>query len=282
MILEEKNKHIRDEQISFQEKGHIYTVNGDSSFLSVTTWIKTFFEEFDADKIINKMMNSRNWKNSKYYGKTKKQIKDEWNEQGKTASNLGTKLHEDIEKYYNQQEFNNDSVEFKYFLNFINDFPEFKPYRSEWKVWDANLRLSGSIDMVFEHEDNLVIVDWKRSKEIKKEDNWNKKSTSKLLNHINDLNFWHYSLQLNTYKALLERNYDKQIYNMFILCLHPSNQNYIKFDIPDLQKEISMLFEERENSFVYVEEKTRDGEIFLVDENNNIYNEDGEIIGTWK
>ena len=48
--------HERDPYITFDEGPHIYTVKGDSSFTSVTTWLGSHFSHFDADAIINKMM----------------------------------------------------------------------------------------------------------------------------------------------------------------------------------------------------------------------------------
>ena len=65
------NAHSRDKNITFQEEGHKYTVCGESDYTSVTTWIHSFIENFDADKIITNMMASKNWKTSKYYGKTR-------------------------------------------------------------------------------------------------------------------------------------------------------------------------------------------------------------------
>ena len=46
---------------------------------------------------------------------------------------------------------------------------------------------------------------------------------------------------------MLERNYDKQIKDLFIICLHPENKNksYLKLKVPDLQEEVLELFEER-------------------------------------
>ena len=47
------------------------------------------------------------------------------------------------------------------------------PYRTEWMIWDKDHKLAGSIDMIFENEDGtLSIYDWKRSKEIKKQNKW--------------------------------------------------------------------------------------------------------------
>ena len=76
------NSHPRDQSISFDEGPHIYTINGDSSFKSVTTWNHSHFPKFDADKIITNMMRSKKWKDSKYFGCTCGQIKYLWKQNG--------------------------------------------------------------------------------------------------------------------------------------------------------------------------------------------------------
>ena len=246
--LSKQNPHERDTHISFEEGPHIYTIDGDSDFMSVTTWNHTHFDKFNADLIINGMMRGKNWKNSEYFGMTKEEIKAKWNTSGREAAEAGTKMHYDIECYYNNNDVINDSVEYEYFKKFREDYKNLKPYRSEWMIWDKDLKFAGSIDMIFENENgDLEIYDWKRCKEIKKESKWNKKAKTKCISHILDLNFWHYALQLNTYKALLEKNYGKKIVKMCLICLHPNNDNnsYLRYEVPDLSNEIKDLFEYR-------------------------------------
>ena len=101
-LLEERNKHPRDNYISFDEGPHIYTIHGDSSFTSVTTWVHHHFEKFDADKVIANMMRSKNWSKNKYYGMTVKEIKADWDKNRDEAANAGTKMHYDIECFYNK------------------------------------------------------------------------------------------------------------------------------------------------------------------------------------
>ena len=102
--LSNKNPHERDSNITFDEGPHIYTIDGESNYTSVTTWNHSHFIKFNADKIINKMMKSRNWKNSEYYGMTKQKIKDKWDKNRDEASAAGTKMHYDIECYYNNMD----------------------------------------------------------------------------------------------------------------------------------------------------------------------------------
>lgn len=246
-MLSKKNSNERDNNITFDEGPHIYTINGDSSFTSVTTWVHKHFEKFDSDKIIRNMMRSKNWTNSKYFGKTANQIKNEWEKNKNEAANAGTKMHYDIECFYNDcYDDTNTSIEFSYFKNFQKDIGStMKPYRTEWMVYHEDYKLAGSIDMVFENPDGtLQIYDWKRCKEIKKINAWDKYSTTPEIDFIPDTNYWHYSLQLNTYKKILEEKYGKKVTNMYLVCLHPENKNnnYLRFEVKSLQKEIADLF----------------------------------------
>jgi hypothetical protein len=110
-------------------------------------------------------------------------------------------------------------------------------------VWDKELKLAGSIDMVFRNPDGtLLIYDWKRCKQIKK-DNRFQSAKTKCISHFPDSNFWHYSLQLNTYKYMLEKNYGEKVVGMFLVCLHPNNNNksYLRYEVKHHKKEIDDL-----------------------------------------
>lgn len=256
-FLKEKNPHPYDSRIEFDEEPHIYTIDGEKGYTSVTTWIHQHFNEFNSDETISKMMKGKNWKNSKYFGMNPDEIKNLWDKSRIEASSAGTKLHHDIECYYNNIKVSNDSIEYTYFINFLEDHSTLIPYRTEWMIFDVTLKLAGSIDAIFENKDKTIdIYDWKRSKKIKKNNKWSHAKTE-CIQHIEDCNFWHYSIQLNTYRKLLEKNYNKKINKMYIICFHPNNENnsYIKYEIPDLSNEINNLFQLRmcqiNNSFEF-------------------------------
>jgi len=244
--LAERNVHPRDSDIVFDEGPHIYTISGDPSFTSVTTWVHKHFEKFDANKIISNMMKSSKWQSNKYYGKTSAEIKAGWAENCNEAATAGTNMHFDIECFYNECYKNtNQSIEFNYFMNFHNTIgKKMKPYRTEWMVYHEDYKMAGSIDMIFENPDGtLQIYDWKRCKEIKKISAWNKFAITPGLDDLPDTNFWHYSLQLNTYKKILQEKYDKVVTDMYLVCLHPNNKNgdYMRIKVPDLQDKLSQL-----------------------------------------
>ena len=245
--LSNLNAHERDAYITFEEGPHKYTINGDDNYISVTTWNHCHFEQFDADKIISTMRKSPKWNQNKYFGKTTDEIKALWTDNCITASSAGTKMHYDIECFYNNNPQENNSIEYKYFIKFVAD-NNMVPYRTEWMIWDHNLRLAGSVDMVFENQDGtLMIYDWKRCKEIKKTSSFSKFSTTDCIQHLPDSNYWHYVLQLNTYKCIIETNYGKTVTHMRLVCLHPDNKSYIIYDVPSLTGELLDLCELRKS-----------------------------------
>ena len=74
------------------------------------------------------------------------------------------------------------------------------------------------------------------------------KGYNSLCKLFTEYQFWHYSLQLNTYKALLEKNYGVKVGDLYLVCLHPDNKNgsYIKYKCADLSSEVKDLFELRQ------------------------------------
>ena len=273
-ILSTRNCHERDKYIQFFEEDHRYVITNDTEnkYTSVTTWNHTHFPTFNANLIIKNMMKGKNWKEGhKYWGLTAEEIKKQWSNNSASVSSAGTDLHFEIECFMNSKvllfdythyelihqhkilikydkRYSDLGIEWEYFINFVSDFPKLKPYRTEWTVYDEDLKISGSIDMVYENPDGtLSIYDWKRSKEITRINNFNKFAKNKLICEMPDANFWHYALQLNTYKAILERKYGKIVTDLYLVRLHPDaeEKNYELIKLPNLSKEINELFEER-------------------------------------
>lgn len=238
-MLSVKYMHQRDKSIQFKEYGHVYNVNGNKNYTSVTTWVKNKFEKFDVDKIIDTMLASPKWELNKYYNKTKQEIKDEWKVNGSNAAKQGTHMHKMCEDYYNNKCINShqDTIEYTYFLDFIKDHDYLVPYRTEWMIYDENIKMAGSIDMVALNPDGtLSIYDWKRCKSIDKYNNFNKFSIDPSFTHIPDTNFWHYSLQLNMYKYMLEKNYNVSVSEMYLVCIHPElHHTYKKISVPTIE-----------------------------------------------
>jgi len=271
------NPHVRDLNISFDAGPHKYTIKGQEhrAYTSVTTWNHGHFAEFDADAIIANMMKGKGWAKSKYFGKTPAEIKGGWDLNRDEAATAGTQLHYQIECYYNgcaaslceaslceaslceaslceaslceaslcEASLCEASLEYTYFKNFIAACPDLKPYRTEWTVYHEDVCIAGSIDMVYENPDGtLMIYDWKRAKDIVKSSGFMKYAQTECISHIPDTNFWHYALQLNTYKTILEQKYGKKVVKLALVCLHPSKKNFEVIVLPILTNEMEALF----------------------------------------
>jgi hypothetical protein len=274
-ILINKNSHIRDKNIKFFEEDHKYIIacDSESKYTSVTTWCHSHFPHFNADEVINNMMKGKNWKEGhKYWGLTAEEIKAKWSENGNSVAGAGTDLHYEIECFNNDKRFqfsysNKElyeiymidfkeklefmPIEWHYFLNFVRDNPTLIPYRTEWTIYNEDVKIAGSIDMVYENPDGtLSIYDWKRSKNITRINNFNKFAISPLICHLPDSNFWHYALQLNTYKVILEEKYGKKVKDLYLVRLHPDaeEKNYELIKLPDLSKDVIDLLKERKRN----------------------------------
>jgi hypothetical protein len=250
-FLSTKNAHERDKLIEFDEPTHKYTINGEEGYVSVTTFLHGHFDHFDSDKIIAGILKNKRQSDPtyKYFGKTKEDILAEWNANCAFASTAGTNMHYDIECFYNGLEPDNTSIEYEYFKRFAADHENLVPFRTEWCVFNEEIKLAGSIDMVFQdkYTKEFHIYDWKRVKEISYDSTFNKFAKTKCISHLPDTNFWHYSLQLNTYKAILEAKYGMKIVDLYLIACHPDNpsKTYEKIECMDLTKEVGDLFEER-------------------------------------
>lgn len=286
--LSQLNYHPMDDRISFEESTHTYTIDGESDYTSVTTFVHQQFPHFDSKKVIDSLLspinvfrgktypNKNKYRtnafqnvkneniqlsdeeindllndtNSETYKQEAKKISDEWIQ----TSTSGTKTHADIEYFYNELSVENDTKEYEYFLQFNRDFqaefPNYRPYRTEWTVFYKDLKLAGSIDMVYENTEDgtLMIYDWKRVKEIKYESFNNEITTNPVLGDMPNVNFWHYSLQLNTYKGILEAQYGKKVTALRLVRLYPDAPTYDIHECPDLQHEVLTLFDNRKKT----------------------------------
>ena len=247
MSLARRNTHPRDKLIQFDEPTHIYTVQGSSkNVISCTGFLHEFFGHFDSKAVIKKMMDSPNWTQSKWYkpGITADEIAATWSNNGKEASGAGTAMHLAIEQFLNGAEHVilpsvKETPEWRYFMNFWRDCgDDLEPYRTEWEVWSADHKLAGSIDMIFRRKSDgkFLIYDWKRSKEIKTGNQF--QTGLGPLHHLPDCNYWHYSLQLNVYRRILETFYGLDVADMYLLILHPDNPNYKRMRLNRMDKEV--------------------------------------------
>ena len=241
-LLSSKNHYERDERIQFSDSDHTYLIDKKNKAVSVTELIGRYFPKFDKEFWANK--------ESIKTGKPKNEILKKWDDLGKKARDLGTELHEQIENFYNSKEYiRTKELDkfFKFHKNHIQD--KYQPHRTEWRIFDEDKNLAGTVDMVYEKENGeLFIFDWKRSKKIINSDGSIEKNNPfenglDGLSHLPSSDYVKYCLQQNIYKNILESKYDKKVSSMNLLILHPHLDNYHIIQVESFKNETKYLLD---------------------------------------
>ena len=241
-LLSSKNHYERDERIQFSDSDHTYLIDKKNKAVSVTELIGRYFPKFDKEFWANK--------ESIKTGKPKNEILKKWDELGKKARDLGTELHEQIENFYNSKEYiRSKELDkfFKFHKNHIQD--RYEPHRTEWRIFDEDKNIAGTVDMVYEKENGeLFIFDWKRSKKIINSDGSIEKNNPfenglNGLSHLPSSDYVKYCLQQNIYKNILESKYDKKVSSMNLLILHPHIENYHIIQVESFKNETKYLLD---------------------------------------
>ena len=267
LILAQINAHEKDASITFESEMHEYFVDGIAMELSVTGMVGMFFEKFDADEVIRKMMNGPRWPREGYINKdgapyNEAEIKSKWDSIGLYSRNLGTWMHYNIERYLNNLEPSPQLEEMEKFVNFYTDVikgREIQPYRTEWRIAAPDIKLAGSVDFIGRFPDGTyALLDWKRSKDLEGG------LTNKFgrrgqypLEHLDDCDGSKYFLQLNIYRYIIETYYDMKISYMGVVSFHPNVETYFLADAPNMEKEVEDVLNE-------ISRRRAEGEIFGV------------------
>lgn len=236
----ERNKHYRDSRIKFESKEHRYLIDNNENYTSATTLIYRFFEEFDGDRIAEII--------ERVKGIPAKETLNKYKIEGEQSRNEGTQLHLDIDNYFETGK-EKSTKEFQHFLNFYEEkLGKPVPYRTEWRIFDDIRYVAGTADLVLKKPDGtLAIYDWKRSKEIKQFGfrDFHTGETAKGFGICSDLehaNYYHYCIQLNIYKRILEEFYDKEVSEMYFVQLHPNFERYNLIEVKDMQETVDKMF----------------------------------------
>lgn len=241
------NPHLNDSRLTYNDEDHEYFIDGVKVEISVSGFAGLHFSEFVDDIVIGNILKSKKMLDPtyEYYGLNAEQIKESWEHR----AHLGTILHYDIESFYNGEPYNNTTQEFQFFLNFYRDYSYLTPYRTEWRIFSKAANIAGTIDMLFRDVmGDYIIFDWKRTKEIKMPDPTNRYAEYSHTPELSDIikcNFSEYSIQLNTYKYILETEYKMKIKGMYLCVMHPINDNYKLFKIPNMKDRITAIMNRR-------------------------------------
>lgn len=237
-IKSSSNKQLRDRRVSFDKESHSYKIDNVPA-QSVTTIINKFFEEFDKGYWSAHV--------ARRDGMTQAAVLKMWENNGKDSRDKGTLLHDQIDNYFKNKSIirNEDYLKFE---RFIEKYP-LKCYKSEWRIFDEDYNVAGTIDLLAIAEDGINMYDWKRSKKlispdakVIKENNYNKYGYGPC-SFIDDTSYSKYVLQQSFYRYILEKHYNLEINKMFLVVIHPNYNKPYRISIPYWKDTIEEILE---------------------------------------
>ena len=252
-------KYDQDQYIDFEPEQHVYTVWSQESeagsqkrLLPVSALIAYFFEKFDAQAVAQRQFER--------YGTPVEETLRKWERIGQMARVVGTFVHEQTEVYFRDGTFATHcpftfeettemvsvEKERQYFLRFVNDY-HIHPYRQEWPVYDTDLNIAGTIDMVCKEADGeFTIYDWKRSGKVVNalgqpvvEAFGGKRSFNGI--SLPDTPFYHYCIQQNLYRYMLEAHYGVKVKAMNLVVLCADYPSYVVVNVPKMDEVIGQI-----------------------------------------
>lgn len=241
----------QDDKLSFDEEQHLYSL-GDVVMRSVSNVVGMFFREFDAVGISLKKCCGNETEAAK--------LRETWDCKGAVASQAGTFLHKQIEDYLNGKsvpdllcdvEFSGNFIKLSDVVDISREWSYFKafernvslsPFRTEWRVFDEEARVAGTLDLVCACDDgSYEIYDWKRSNKIDPTERNRWANGLNGLEHLTDTSYVHYCLQQNLYRYILQKNYGIKISRMNLVVLHPELPTYRIVPVPVMDREVDLI-----------------------------------------
>ena len=200
---------------NFEESTHSYYYNGKRGKYSVTQFIERFHEKFDSEKISARYADK--------HGLHQQDVLDEWDKAGKISACAGTIIHSYLENAKRGKTFELDyskAIEYGIYdevkervdilLPQAQQFHEdtlnrLFPIQLEYTVGIEDI-IAGNIDMLCWNQkaQEFQIWDYKNLKKFTTTNFYGNKCKD-VFEGITDSHLVKYSIQLNTYKVILQR-----------------------------------------------------------------------------
>lgn len=244
------------DRITFEEKNHCYFIDGElAGAPSVTKLLKQHKKPFDADAAAEKV--------AKRERVTAEYIKAKWAAGNLYSSTIGTLLHKYIENFYcnvnescdvdlTQLTFEHKEMIKKnlpiltsQFKSFHKDHSELEYIKSELIIGDlSDTRVCGMVDMLAYNKKTkkFDIIDFKTNKRMEKENKY-REYLLYPFEHLMAGQVNEYTIQLNTYEYILEKNIpDIEIGRKIIVWFNPNNEDYKVVPVHNIQDRIKEMF----------------------------------------
>lgn len=237
---------------NFEESTHSYYYNDSRVKYSVTQFIHKFFEEFDSYTISKKY--------AEKHGLNQQGVLDEWEKSGKISALSGTIIHSFLENAKRGKTFDIDySAAIKESLyeevkqRVETLLPQAKafhqdtlnrlfPIQLEYTVGIEDI-IAGNIDLLCWNQkvQEFQIWDYKNLKDFSTTNNFGKRCKHSF-RHLPDCHLSKYSIQLNMYKAILQRVIGIKIGKCYLVHFNylSENEDFKIYECLDLQNECNI------------------------------------------
>lgn len=179
-------------------------------------------------------------------------ILDEWDAENRKSCDRGTKIHADLENsfYSKKDDINLSKFEIGGKFECRKDYSELDIENGVYPEYlisrvspDGKLRIAGQIDLLVKKGNKIIIADWKTNKKIETKSFYNSRTKSSVrmkfpLNNLDDVNYWHYTLQLSTYAWMVQQlNPEFEIEDLVLVHFDHSD-NMTVYHLPYLKTEV--------------------------------------------
>lgn len=195
----------------------------------------------------------------------------EWDDKRETACTRGTEIHLKYELKTLEQDYAPlKKFGFKgfddYSIDTSNVIKEGKYVIPEMLISriseDGVLRIAGQADLVIVEGNKFYVLDYKTNREIKTKSFFDRKKRSSTrmkypLNNLDDVNFWHYTLQLSLYAwMILKANPHMELGGLYLLH-HDHNDNKEVYECEYRKTEVERMLAYYKHQIKYEQHKER-------------------------
>jgi hypothetical protein len=144
---------------------HLYIINGniDNELISVTSFVKLKFPEFDRSQIINNMINNINNNNNENkmtedeIAKQRSLIEQSFDEKQKNGKDIHERIDNYLKSRFCSKHLKLNLKEDQYFINFLRYHDNLTYVISEFVIFDLDIKIAGTIDALFISENELIL-----------------------------------------------------------------------------------------------------------------------------
>lgn len=218
--------------VIFDKKKHKYTNDEfDIEYISVTTLINSFKEEFDLEKQ-SKIVAERE-------GVSQDVIKERWNSIRTKACDFGTSVHSIVENFYKSGGVENKDDE--RVLKFVK-LSKLKPkdVKSEVLLFNHEYRVAGTADIIVDNDNSFDVVDIKTNKNFRFSSKYNK-TLHAPLNHMDECEYSIYALQVSTYAYLYHCLTGKKVGNLSLYWYNKEENEFFHYPALYLYQDVKNM-----------------------------------------